>query len=46
MSRGFSCGYLLVEFPKLPEFQQVTLKVIRWEERDKRLVIKEAQMVA
>ena len=33
-------------FPKLPEFQQVTLKVLRWEERDKRLVIKEAQMVA
>jgi hypothetical protein len=31
---------------KLPEFQQVTLKVVRWEERDKRLVIKEAQMVA
>jgi len=25
---------------------QVTLKVLRWEERDKRLVIKEAQMVA
>jgi hypothetical protein len=28
------------------QFQQVTLKVLRWEERDKRLVIKEAQMVA
>jgi len=26
--------------------QQVTLKVLRWEERDKHLVIKEAQMVA
>jgi len=26
--------------------QQVTLKVLRWEERDKNLVIKEAQMVA
>lgn len=39
-------GDNVVEFPKLPEFQQVTLKVIRWEERDKRLVIKEAQMVA
>jgi hypothetical protein len=26
--------------------EQVTLKVLRWEERDKRLVIKEAQMVA
>jgi hypothetical protein len=28
------------------ETQQVTLKVLRWEERDKRLLIKEAQMVA
>ena len=39
-------GDNVVEFPKLPEFQQVTLKVMRWEERDKRLVIKEAQLVA
>jgi hypothetical protein len=39
-------GENVVEFPKLPEFQQVTLKVLRWEERDKRLVIKEAQIVA
>ncbi len=39
-------GDTVVEFPKLPEFKQVTLKVLRWEERDKRLVIKEAQMVA
>jgi len=39
-------GDNVVEFHKLPEFQQVTLKVLRWEERDKRLVIKEAQMVA
>ena len=39
-------GDKVVEFPKLPEFQQITLKVLRWEERDKRLVIKEAQMVA
>jgi hypothetical protein len=39
-------GDNVVEFPKLPEFQQVTLKVLRWEERDKRLIIKEAQMVA
>lgn len=38
-------GDKVVEFPKLPEFQQITLKVIRWEERDKRLVIKEAEMV-
>lgn len=35
-----------VEFHKPPEFQHVTLKVLRREERDKRLVIKEAQMVA
>ena len=39
-------GDKVVEFPKLPEMQPVTLKVLRWEERDKRLVIKEAQMVA
>ncbi|MEO7300834.1 MAG: hypothetical protein ABI042_19890 [Verrucomicrobiota bacterium] len=38
-------GDNVVEFPKLPEFQQITLKAIRWEERDKRLVIKEAQVV-
>jgi hypothetical protein len=30
----------------VPEFPQVTLKVVRWEERDKRLVIKDAEMVA
>jgi hypothetical protein len=28
------------------EFQQVILKVLRWEERDKRFLIKEAEMVA
>ena len=39
-------GENVIAFPKLVEFQQVTLKVLRWEERDKRLVIKEAQMVA
>jgi hypothetical protein len=39
-------GDIVVEFHKLPEMQQVTLKVLRWEERDKRLVVKEAQMVA
>jgi len=38
-------GENVVAYPKLPEFQQVTLKVLRWGERDKRLVIKEAQMV-
>ena len=39
-------GESVVTFPKLPEFQQVTLKVVRWEERDKHLVIKDAEMVA
>jgi hypothetical protein len=39
-------GDKVVEFPKLPEMQQVTQKVLRWEERDKRLIIKEAEMVA
>jgi hypothetical protein len=39
-------GDKVVEFQKLPEMQQVTLKVLRWEERDKHLVIKEAQLVA
>jgi hypothetical protein len=34
------------EFHKLQEFQQVTLKVLRWEERDKRLGIKDAEIVA
>jgi hypothetical protein len=39
-------GDKVVEFHKLPEMQQITLKVLRFEERDKRLVIKEAQLVA
>ena len=39
-------GDNVIEFHKFPEFQPVTLKVLRWEERDKRLVIKEALMVA
>ena len=39
-------GDKVVEFHKLPEMQQVTLKVLRWEERDKRLVVKEGEMVA
>lgn len=39
-------GDKVVEFPKLPEMQQITLKVLRFEERDKRLVIKESQLVA
>ncbi len=36
-------GENVVEFPKLPEMQQVTLRVLRWEERDKRMIIKEAE---
>jgi hypothetical protein len=39
-------GENVVEFPKLPEFQQVTLKVLRWEERDKRFIIKDAEVVS
>jgi len=31
---------------KLPEIHQVTLKVLRWEERDNRLVIKDAGLVS
>ncbi len=36
-------GDNVVKFHKLPEMQQVTLKVLRCEERDKRLVIKEVK---
>lgn len=39
-------GENVVTFPKLQEFQQVTLKVLPWEERDKRLVIKDAELVS
>jgi hypothetical protein len=39
-------GDKVVEFQKLPEMQQITFKVLRFEERDKRLVIKDAQLVA
>ena len=39
-------GENVVTFPKLPDFQQVMAKVLRWEERDKRLVIKEGELVA
>jgi len=31
---------------RLPAFQQIKLKALHWEERDKRLVIKEAEIVA
>jgi hypothetical protein len=37
---------IMVSFPKPPELQQVTLKVLRWEERDKVLMIKDAETVA
>jgi len=39
-------GDNVIQFPKLPDFQQVTLKVLRWEEKDKRFVIKDAELVA
>jgi hypothetical protein len=38
-------GENVIEFPKLPEFKPVTLKVLRWEEKDKRFIIKEAELV-
>jgi len=38
-------GENVIEFPKLPELKQITLKVMRWEEKDKRFVIKEAELV-
>ena len=38
-------GDNVIEFHKLPEMQQVTLKVLRWPEQDKRMVIKEAIVV-
>jgi hypothetical protein len=34
------------ELAMLTDFQPVTLKVLRWEERDKRLNIKDAELVA
>jgi hypothetical protein len=39
-------GENVIAFPKLVEFQQVTLKALRWIERDKRFLIKEEEMVA
>jgi hypothetical protein len=38
-------GENVIDFPKLKEFEQVTLKVLRWEEKDKRFIIKEAELV-
>ena len=39
-------GENVIEFPKLTEFKPVTLKVLRWEEKDKRFIIKDAELVA
>jgi hypothetical protein len=38
-------GEKVIEFPKLKDFEQVTLKVLRWEEKDKRFIIKDAELV-
>ena len=38
-------GENVIEFPKLPEFKPVTLKVLRWEEKDNRFIIKDAELV-
>jgi hypothetical protein len=38
-------GETVVAFPRLADFQPITLKVLRWAERDKRLIIKEGQIV-
>jgi hypothetical protein len=38
-------GENVIEFPKLTDFQQATLKVLRWEEKDKRFIIKDAELV-
>lgn len=43
---GFSGPDVRIANGQLPEFQQVTLKVLRWEEREKRLVIKDAELVS
>jgi len=39
-------GDNVVKFHKLPEMQQLTLKVLHWEERDKQPFVKKAQLVA
>ena len=38
-------GEKVIEFPKLKDFEQVTLKVLCWEEKDKRFIIKEAEVM-
>ena len=39
-----SDGVNVAVFPKLADFQQITVKVTRWEERDKRMVIKDGEL--
>ena len=39
-------GENIIVFPQLKDFEQVTLKVRRWEEKDKRFIIKDAELVA
>jgi len=36
---------IVTAFPKLRDFQQVTPKMMGWDELDKRLVIKEAELL-
>jgi len=38
-------GENVTQFPQLPDFKQVTLKVLRWQEKDKRFIIKDAELV-
>jgi hypothetical protein len=38
-------GENIVAVPKLADFQPNTLKLLRWAQRDKRLVIKERQII-
>ena len=38
-------GENVIEFPKLPNLQEVTLKVLRWMEKDRWFVIKDAELV-
>ena len=38
-------GESVVDFPRLPELQPITLRVLRWDERNKGLVIKEAERI-
>lgn len=38
-------GDTVTEFPKLPEFEPIELRVTNWAERDKRLIIRKAEIV-